>query len=441
MKVVGKYILISAAFFIFSVANIRAQETSDNLGVNTNNEVAPMAAPAAPPTPMMAMPVAPIGSEMPPAPVVAPVMPMAAEAPPSPPPAPVAIAVAPPEPAFAPEPPKAPVKKKPKQKKKKIVTQTGYRGEYSDIENTIKTYFPNETVGIKRTGNKSLAVSGMVSDAEIAGRIMHIVEQHVRGHGSREEILNMMQIRNSQQVMLRVRVGEVQRTALKKYGAVGLASLEKDGLFKVLAEPNLTAISGETANFLSGGQIPVPMQSREGLAVNYKNYGVGLEFTPIVLSKNRIRLTVESEVSQLSEKGAVVTAGFSVPGISSRKAKTTVELAPGESFMIAGLMKDNINVESGGATPLSNIPILGSILRGSSIERDETELVISVTPYLVDPVKSQDIKMPTDEYRTPSNLENIFLGSLGAMSGRRGIQSQLPGGESAIEGTFGYMVD
>jgi len=252
-------------------------------------------------------------------------------------------------------------------------------------------------------------------------------------------VVNMMQIKTNQQVMLRVRIGEIKRSAAKGFGLLTLNALEHDGLFKTLAEPNLVAISGETANFLSGGEFPVPVSSDQGTTVQYKNYGIGLQFTPTVLSQNRIRLTVESEVSDLSNKGEVRTEGFSIPSLTERKARTTVELAPGESYMIAGLLKDNMTVKTGNINGLGDIPVLGALFRDSDTDRNETELVIAVTPYLVDPVKAKDIRLPSDDYHTPSQMETILFGALGSMDGTDKVQLQNP--KAAVPGSFGFMTE
>ncbi len=186
--------------------------------------------------------------------------------------------------------------------------------------------------------------------------------------------------------------------------------LENDGLVSTLAEPNLTALSGETASFLAGGEFPIPVsQSLGAVTVEYKQYGVGLAFTPIVLANGRISLRVRPEVSELSNEGAVKLNDFIVPALTTRRAETTVELGSGQSFMIGGLLRNRNTNNIEKAPFLGDIPILGALFRSNSYRRDETELVIIVTPYLVRPVSNQ-LALPIDGYRAPDDIERNFLG-------------------------------
>ena len=186
--------------------------------------------------------------------------------------------------------------------------------------------------------------------------------------------------------------------------------LESDGMVSTLAEPNLTALSGETASFLAGGEFPVPVSSTLGsVTVEYKQYGVGLAFTPVVLADGRISMRVRPEVSELSSEGAVKLNDFIVPALTTRRAETTVELGSGQSFMIAGLLR-NKNINNVEKAPfLGDLPVLGALFRSTSYRRDETELVIIVTPYLVRPVSSQ-LATPIDGYRAPDFIQQNFLG-------------------------------
>jgi pilus assembly protein CpaC len=186
--------------------------------------------------------------------------------------------------------------------------------------------------------------------------------------------------------------------------------METDGIVTTLAEPNLTALSGETASFLAGGEFPVPIsQSLGAVTIEYKQYGVGLAFTPIVLADGRISLRVRPEVSELSNEGAVKLNNFVVPALTTRRAETTVELGSGQSFMIAGLLR-NHNTNSIDKAPfLGDLPILGALFRSTAYRRDETELVVIITPYLVRPVSTQ-MALPTDGYHAPNDIQNQFLG-------------------------------
>ena len=212
--------------------------------------------------------------------------------------------------------------------------------------------------------------------------------------------------------------------------------LQKDGMVTTLAEPNLTALSGETASFLAGGEFPIPVsQSLGAITIEYKQYGVGLAFTPIVLSDGRISMRVRPEVSELSNEGSVTLNNFTVPALTTRRAETTVELGSGQSFMIAGLLRNHNTNDVNKAPFLGDLPILGALFRSTSFRRDETELVIIVTPYLVQPVSGQ-LATPVDGYRMPSDLQGYLGGQTysGATAVRTGNPAQYPGAAAATAG-------
>lgn len=196
------------------------------------------------------------------------------------------------------------------------------------------------------------------------------------------------------------------------FGLDLIASLdigERSGLVATLAQPNLTAISGETADFLAGGEFPVPIPGNfAGTTIEYRKYGVSLAYTPTVLSNGRISLRVRPEVSELSTEGAIEMQGFQVPALTIRRAETTVELGSGESFMIAGLL-NNRSIGAIDKIPgLGDIPVLGTLFKSDSFRRGETELVIVVTPYLVQPVSANDIKLPTDAFQDANDLQRLL---------------------------------
>ena len=199
-------------------------------------------------------------------------------------------------------------------------------------------------------------------------------------------------------------------------GTLDLA--ENDGLVTTLAEPNLTALSGETASFLAGGEFPIPVsQSLGSVTIEYKQYGVGLAFTPIVLADGRISMRVRPEVSELSNEGSIKLNGYDVPALTTRRAETTVELGSGQSFMIAGLLR-NTNTNNIEKAPfLGDLPILGALFRSTSYRRSETELVIIITPYLVRPVSGQ-LALPSDGYRAPTDVQRVIEGQ--SYTGRSG---------------------
>lgn len=191
-------------------------------------------------------------------------------------------------------------------------------------------------------------------------------------------------------------------------GSIDLAA--SDGLASILAEPNLTALSGETASFLAGGEFPIPIsQSLGAVTIEYKQYGVGLAFTPVVLADGRISMRVRPEVSQLDDSNGVNLNGYRVPALTTRRAETTVELGSGQSFMIAGLLQNTASNSLSKAPFLGDIPILGALFRSTKFQRQETELVVVVTPYLVKPVSGQ-LATPIDGYRVPDDAQRDFLG-------------------------------
>ncbi len=372
------------------------------------------------------------------------------------------------------------------------------------IRRSLKELMPQEQVGIEMV-NTNIALTGRVSSALAAERASKIVMEYVSPSFGDDgvdtgpdapKIMNLLEVTSGQQVMLRVRVGEIRRTALKNlginlqalkngsntgvalatgagldfldvngnntfgtFGDIGddvrgvltgsfasssgngisavLQALERDNLFKVLAEPNLVAISGEESNFLAGGEFPVPVPDDDGIAIEYKPFGVSVKFTPFVLSENRIRVAVEPEVSEINNDGAILIAGFSVPGLTTRRAQTVVELSPGESFMIAGLINDTVASSIDTLPGLKEVPILGALFSSVSYQREETELVLAVTPYIVDPVVSADVKLPTDDFRPASMMEMLFYGAMGSLHGNVDRLSQTP----TIEGPIGFMVD
>jgi len=181
----------------------------------------------------------------------------------------------------------------------------------------------------------------------------------------------------------------------------------------VLAEPNLTALSGETASFLAGGEFPVPIDNdNDGLTIEFKAFGISLAFTPTVLSAERISLRVRPEVSDISEKGAININGLVIPALATRRAETTVELGSGQSFAIGGLLSTNIENAVSKFPGLGDLPVLGTLFRSQRFRSNETELVILVTPYLVRPVDEPVLAAPTDGYRAPTDIERILEGRL-----------------------------
>jgi pilus assembly protein CpaC len=219
---------------------------------------------------------------------------------------------------------------------------------------------------------------------------------------------------------------------------------ETDGLVTTLAEPNLTALSGETASFLAGGEFPIPVsQSLGSLSIEYKQYGVGLAFTPIVLADGRISMRVRPEVSELSAEGSIKLNNFDVPALVTRRAETTVELGSGQSFMLAGLIRNNATNNINKAPFLGDLPIIGSLFRSTSFRRQETELVIIVTPYLVRPVSGR-LALPTDGYQAAPdavrNWEGQTYRNQGAVPAPAGGPAPAFGGAAATTAAPGFKL-
>jgi pilus assembly protein CpaC len=190
--------------------------------------------------------------------------------------------------------------------------------------------------------------------------------------------------------------------------AIDLA--ENEGLVSTLANPNLTALSGETASFLAGGEIPIPLAQGLGqIGIEYKQYGVSLSFTPTVLADGRISMRVRPEVSELTSTGSVTLSGFQIPALTTRRAETTVELGSGQSFMIGGLLQNKHFNQIDKAPGIGDVPILGTLFRSSRFRRSETELMIIITPYLVKPTNGS-IPLPTDGYKASTDAARVFMG-------------------------------
>jgi pilus assembly protein CpaC len=324
----------------------------------------------------------------------------------------------------------------------------------------IHTYVPDARVEVSSFGD-AIVLQGVVRSPEMAENVRTLA---ARLAGDKN-VINRLSVRGPNQINLRVRIAEVQRSVIKQIGVnwdallsagsftFGLATgnpalgaglggfgvrnaptlgtgnvdsivgglhtdhwninsvidaLENEGLVTVLAEPNLTAISGETASFLAGGEFPIPIsQSNNTVTVEFKKFGVSLAFTPTLLSNGQITLKVRPEVSQLSTQGEVRFNGFSIPAITTRRAETTVELGSGQSFAIAGLLQNDINHDVRRLPGLGDLPILGALFRSDSFQRNESELVILVTPYIVRPTSETAMSTPADGLAMPSDVDRL----------------------------------
>ncbi len=365
------------------------------------------------------------------------------------------------------------------------------------LRSALRTAAPNSAVDASTVGD-TLVISGDVGSAVQAENVRRLAARFAPGDGS---VVNQMRLTAPNQINLRVRVAEVSREDMKQFGinwdaalniggfAFGLFTgnpvvagtfipggghtinrrasgvnnlyggyqggkfdlnglidaLAQENLITVLAEPNLTAMSGETANFLAGGEFPIPVAQRatdgSAITVEFKKFGVGLAFTPTVLEDGRINLKVRPEVSQLSTVGQVEVSGFSIPALTTRRAETTVEVASGQSFAIAGLLQNNSTQDANKVPFLGDVPILGALFKSDRYRRNETELVIVITPYLVRPVSANAIAVPTDGYVPPTDGQRILYGSQHRQSMPEGARVTRGPDGNALIGPAGFQLD
>jgi pilus assembly protein CpaC len=227
-------------------------------------------------------------------------------------------------------------------------------------------------------------------------------------------------------------------------------ALKEQNLVKILAKPTLVALNGQEAAFLAGGEFPIPVPQAFGLVtIQFKKFGVGLVFTPNIINSKHISLNVAPEVSELDFSNAVRTQGFTVPAITTRRATTTIELADGQSFAIGGLMRDNVRESVKKVPFLGEIPILGALFRSSSFQKNESELLIIVTPHLVKPLDMTAQTLPTDYYVEPNDFEFYFMGfpeksGFGGKVGQKSPAAEVLSNRmtrvSAMEGQVGHVM-
>lgn len=365
------------------------------------------------------------------------------------------------------------------------------------LKNILNRIMPGNKIRVDSVG-ETVVLSGKVRSASDAARASMIASKYV---GDKDKVVNTISIADKQQVLLRVRVIEIQRQVLKQLGvdaaglvkignaSIGLVSgnpfsiagqalngfgngngvfgkiggssfdgalklMERDGLVRTLAAPTLTSISGESAKFLAGGEFPVPVNGGDdGITVSFKPFGVGLGFTPVVLNENRINLKISTEVSEIStENQATVGAGgvvdsdgttttisqnaFVIPSLRVRRAETTVEIGSGGSLVLAGLISERLRQDINGIPGMKDVPILGTLFRSRDYQRNETELVVMVTPIIVKPVSEKQIATPLDRFIDPSDADTILFGRLNAVYGSA---DGVPRG--TYHGEVGYILE
>ncbi len=366
------------------------------------------------------------------------------------------------------------------------------RHPVGDIMAAVREQVPSAQISVQSMPN-GITISGTVASPRDAQKLKQVAQDFL---GPKVDVNFNVTVAGSAQVNLRVRVAEVSRQVGKQFGfnwdalynngtiAVGLLTgrtpitngfgnflpssatpqpysfgfggkssggsvnissiidaLESENLITILAEPNLTASSGETANFLAGGEFPIPVaQSNNTISIDFKKFGVGIDFTPTVFDANRMSIKVRSEVSQLSSQGAITIGGIQIPGIAVRRAETTVDLSSGQSFAIAGLFQNNVTSQIQQFPWLGDVPVLGALFRSPTFQRQESELVMIVTPYIVQPAaKASDLQAPTDSLVFANDLEQVLLGRLTATKGKPGAATAADAPH--LHGSAGFMLE
>lgn len=319
------------------------------------------------------------------------------------------------------------------------------------IQRRIREITGSTGIRVRAEGTR-IVLSGNVHDAVAVERAVTVAEGLSPGG-----VVNALRVTSPQQVMLRVQFLEANRLALREFGVrwnardaqigvqplesfgtfaasimtrgtvpidVAIDTLERQGVLRRLAEPNLITASGQEASFLAGGEFPVPVASRteaggRTVTIEFKRFGVELAFVPVVLESGVINLTIEPSVSSLDRTAAIVAEGLAIPGLSTRRASTNVELRDGQSFAIAGLLEASNETSNDQVPWLGSVPVIGALFRSSSFQKRETELVVIVTPHLVRPAApGQSLRTPL-EMATPANDPDFFI------AGQSEIQNEI----------------
>jgi len=365
--------------------------------------------------------------------------------------------------------------------------------DIAEFKERLEQILPGENIEV-RTANDGIVLSGTVSSISRLDRALELANRYAP-----ERVSNLMSVGGTQQVMLRVRFAEMQRSVSKSLssslslggstlgGDLGLAlgtgtsvgnagrtgalsgalpgsndnagaflfgfnaggvevgilleALENRGVVRTLAEPNLTALSGQQASFLAGGEYPVPVaQDNGGISVEFKPFGIELNFTPRVIDGDIINLELNASVSSIDTSNGFTQNGFTIDAFKTRQTSTTVEMRDGESFAIAGLLSDDFIDLSGQVPWAGDIPILGALFRSAEYSRQQTELVIIVTPHLVTPTRGEALALPTDRVRPPSERDLFLFGRVAAENApQRGGAGEVA--RQDFSGSYGYVLD
>jgi pilus assembly protein CpaC len=368
--------------------------------------------------------------------------------------------------------------------------------DVSELKERLRQVLPTETIEV-RPANDGIVLSGTVSSSQAIDRALDLAQRYAP-----DRVSNLMEVGGTQQVMMKVRFAEMNRSVRKSLSAslavngindagdigvlggngtyldgdnltnlfdgdpatgiqlngetngalqigvgagnvefaVLLEALETKGFIRTLAEPNLTALSGQAAEFLAGGEYPVPVQDDDGgITVEFKPFGILLNMTPRVVGEN-INLRVTAEVSDIDPTVTVTNAAFTINGFRTRRSTTTVEMRDGESFAIAGLLEDDFTDLASQVPWLGDVPVLGALFRSSDYERQQSELVIIVSAHLVTPTRGETLALPTDRVRPPSERQ-LFLSGITAVTNR-----PVSGGAGEVarqdfNGPYGYVME
>lgn len=365
--------------------------------------------------------------------------------------------------------------------------------DLAEFKERLQQILPGENIEV-RAANNGIVLSGTVSSTARLDRALELAQRYAP-----DRVSNLMSVGGTQQVMLKVRFAEMQRSVSKSLsssigiqgtalggdlgtslgtntlntsGAVSNAfnanipaanenngaflfgfnaggvevgilmeALESRGVVRTLAEPNLTALSGQEAKFLAGGEYPVPVSQTEGsIAVEYKPFGVELNFVPRVVDTDVINLELVAAVSSIDPSNGITANGFSIDAFRRRETSTTVEMRDGESFAIAGLLSDDFTDLNGQVPWIGDVPILGALFRSAEYARRQTELVIIVTPHLVTPTRGEALALPTDRVQPPTERDLFLFGRVAS------DEAPTTGGAGEVarqdfSGSYGYVLD
>jgi pilus assembly protein CpaC len=355
--------------------------------------------------------------------------------------------------------------------------------DMAEFKERLQQILPGEAIEV-RTANDGIVLSGQVSSTAKLDRALDLANRYAP-----DRVSNLMVVGGTQQVMLKVRFAEMSRTISKNFssslafndggrmvgetgtylqgsnglgtaitvrdgvaggmtigGSIGglefgvlLEALEAKGMVRTLAEPNLTALSGQEAKFLAGGEYPVPVAQEDNtITVEFKPFGVELNFTPVVVDGDIINLTINAAVSAIDPTNGFTSGSFTIAAFTRRETSTTVEMRDGQSFAIAGLLQDDFRDLNSQLPWIGDVPILGALFRSTEYERNQTELVIIVTPHLVTPVSGEALALPTDRIRIPTERELFLFGDV-AKSPNSGAAGEVA--RQDFNSSYGYVME